>query len=61
MERWHRFLESLDTPGAHMIVLVQLMILLFLANRLGWQSAERFEGEVIGALLMGLKGVSRRG
>lgn len=60
MDRWRKFLESLDTPGAHMIVLLQLMILLFLAQRLGWQSAERFEGEVIGALLMGLKGVRSR-
>lgn len=51
MRLWQDFLDSFDSQGGHLLLLVLLLIVL---PHLGLTDAQKFEGEVIGALLMGL-------
>ncbi len=48
---WQDFLDSLDSTGGHLFMLCVLLLIL---PHIGLSDAAKFEGEVIGALLMAL-------
>lgn len=56
MNPWKEFLNSLDTPGGHVLILLVGLGLLFAASKTGWAPADKYVGEVVGALLYALKG-----
>ena len=57
--RWQSFLNSLDSPGGHTVLLMTLFTAMSLMAAHGVQSVEQFRGECIGALLYALKGTPR--
>ena len=56
MARWREFLDSLNSDGGHILLLLVLAIVLTLLHG---QSVERFQGEVVGGLLVALRGGAR--
>ena len=55
MRFWHDFLDSLDSNGGHIAVLVFLMLLGAIAFRNGFPKAEDVVMGAFGALLLALK------
>ena len=56
MTTWKNFLDSLDTTGGHILLLIGVLVMLFGATHAGMQSADKFMGEAFGALLYSLRG-----
>jgi len=59
MERWQKFLDSLNSDGGHILLLLVMGMTLGALTVLHVQSAEKFQGEVMGGLLVALRGVKR--
>jgi hypothetical protein len=53
MNSWQKFLDSLNTDGGHIFLLLCLAVALTLMHG---QSVEKFQGEVVGGLLVALRG-----
>jgi len=53
IKAWSDALASLDTNGGHIFL---LLVLAFVLTASHCQSMEKFQGEVIGALLMACRG-----
>jgi len=59
MNAWKEFLGSLDSPGGHILLLLVAVAALLAATACGLQSAEKFLGEFVGALLLALRDAQR--
>jgi hypothetical protein len=57
MKTWHDFLDSLDSDGGHLALMVFLMIVGVVAFRHGYPKADDVIIGAFGALLGALKGV----
>lgn len=53
MKFWRELLDSFDTAGGHIFLLV---ILAYVMVVFQVQSMEKFQGEIVGGLLVALKG-----
>lgn len=61
MNTWRAWLDSLDTPGGHIVLLVFVLVLLMLATVWKIQGIDKFMGEAFGALLYSLRGTISNG
>lgn len=50
---WQDFLDSTNTDGGHLVILLGLFVFLCLSTVS--PTIEKYQGEIIGALIMGLK------
>lgn len=53
MTRWQQFLDSLNSDGGHIFLLLALAVAMTVMHG---QSVEKFQGEVVGGLLVALRG-----
>ncbi len=59
MHTWKAFLDSLDTPGGHIFILVILVAALGVALTVGASIAEAFMAAAFTALMVVLRGQKR--